>query len=474
MSPWTEVKNTTWVQHSCMQGHDAFTLLTTVSEDCLYLNVFVPTNASTAGPLPIMLFFYGGSWEQGSATFIVYNPSVMLRLSQDVVVVTANYRLGAFGFLASASLQAQDPDGSTGNYGLQDQRAAMQWIQRNGAAFGGDTKRVTIFGESAGAGSVTNHLVSPRSAGLFHRAIMESGPFAPWSAETLDTAAVKFVRVAVHAGCCVSNSSCNSSDASVVVCLRQLNSTALESASSGVSDGLLDWSPVIDGVDVVGMPEELAAQGKAANVPVMLGTNANEGTNFTPCPQDLPLDQWPAWAAQRYGQTLSETILPYYPPSEYKSPYWIDSQIFGDSLMTCPARRSGHWLSAGRAGVANPADVFVYYFNHTLLLVDLFAPSKGCFHGSELAFVFDLHLVQWTPEERELASAFVHYWVSFAATGTPSAPSQPQWPPFNATAPVTAMLSTEGILTPLLAFQDSVCGQLWDNVTLPSYIVWGH
>ena len=134
----------------------------------------------------------GGSWNEGAASFFVYNAENAIAYAEDVVVVTVNYRLNVFGFLASGALRAQDPDGSAGNYGLQDQRFAMGWVQRNGAAFGGDVSRVTIFGESAGAGSVSNHLLQPKAWPYFHRAIAESGPVAAWTAQTFDMAAAKY------------------------------------------------------------------------------------------------------------------------------------------------------------------------------------------------------------------------------------------------------------------------------------------
>lgn len=470
VTPWTDVLDATWVRNSCVQPHDAFTLFTEESEDCLYLNVFAPVNSSVPGPLPIMLFFYGGSWEEGSASFIVYNPSVVINLVKDVIIITTNYRLGAFGFLGSDSLRAAD--GSVGNYGLQDQRAAMEWIQRNGAAFGGDVKRVTIFGESAGAGSVTNHLVSPRSQGLFHRALMESGPFAQWSAQSMDIAEAKFVIAAAKLGCCPSSSNCSTNDTSIVDCLRKVNTTTLAANTHDLLDGTLEWSPVIDGVEVVDAPQSLAAQGKIADVPVLFGTNANEGTLFTRCPKDLNFSAYPAWAANRYGQNLSNVVLPNYPFSDYKSPFWLDAEIVGDSMMKCAARRSARWISTSRQNQTDAPGVFVYFFNHTLLVIDLFVPDKGCCHASELAFVFDLEIGLWTKEERELADAFVEYWTSFAANGVPGTATLPQWQAFNLTSQMTAELTTGTINTPLLNFADPIC-DFWDTVTLPDQIIWG-
>lgn len=146
-----------------------------LSEDCLYLNVYRPNPGATDALLPVMVFLYGGSWEYGGSSFPIYE-GYGFAGNQHVLLVTVNYRLDAFGFLGSRFLARETPDNSTGNFGLQDQRAALQWVQRNIANFGGDPARVMLFGESAGAGSVSNHGVLPRSEGLFVAAGMESGP----------------------------------------------------------------------------------------------------------------------------------------------------------------------------------------------------------------------------------------------------------------------------------------------------------
>jgi carboxylesterase type B len=174
-----------------------------------------------------MIFYYGGSWNQGSAMFPLYDGE---RLSSrgDTIVIAANYRLNVFGYLGSDSLRADDK--STGNFGTQDQRAAMEWVQKNAAALRADTNSVMIFGESAGAGSVSNHLVLPRSFPYYTRAAMESGPFADWIAQNLSIATRRFDIMVQHAGCAKSNSS----GSSIASCLRALNTTDIAKASHGL------------------------------------------------------------------------------------------------------------------------------------------------------------------------------------------------------------------------------------------------
>ena len=145
-----------------------------------------PSNASAGRA--VLVFFYGGSWKYGSAMCPLYTGKTLSH-HHDVITVALNYRLGVFGFSGSDRLRASD--GSTGNFGIQDQRAGLAWVRRNAAALGADTSRVLIFGESAGAGSVANHLVRPRSWGLFSRAAMESGPIASWSSQTLADASAR-------------------------------------------------------------------------------------------------------------------------------------------------------------------------------------------------------------------------------------------------------------------------------------------
>jgi para-nitrobenzyl esterase len=145
-----------------------------MSEDCLYLNVWTPAK-SPDEKLPVMVFFFGGGFKQVAFSMPVYNGTTLAK--KGVVVVTPNYRLGALGFLAHPQLDAESPHNASGNYGIMDQQAALQWVQKNIDRFGGDPSRVTIFGQSAGAESVLVHVASPTSKGLFQQAIVESGPF---------------------------------------------------------------------------------------------------------------------------------------------------------------------------------------------------------------------------------------------------------------------------------------------------------
>ena len=299
-----------------------------------------------------MLFFFGGSFTYGGASFPLYDGETDVALMKDVILVATNYRLNVFGFLAGDELQAESGDGSVGNYGLQDQRAAMRFIKSEIAAFGGDATRVTIFGESAGGASVSNHLVSPRSLGLFSGGIIESGSFSDWTAQPLSIARTRLPQVAA-------NLHCPTSGAPMLACLRAVNETAMLAADHGLTEAFLEWAPTIDGVEVVDDPRALVAAGKVAPVPVMLGFNADEGTLFDSAPTDLNASGYLAAIAEFVGPEVAPTIAAQYPLADYESPWWAVSAILRDSQMLCPGQQSAAWLgNSSRPG--GPKDVHVY------------------------------------------------------------------------------------------------------------------
>lgn len=244
--------------HVCPQGEWIWAIGSPgFSEDCLYLNIYTPSAPAPAGGYPVMLFLHGGSWVFGSGSFLLYDGTADEDLVQDVIIVTINYRLGALGFLAGQPLLDESTDGSVGNYGFQDQRAALQFVRSIIGSFGGDANTVMLFGESAGAGSTTNHLVSPRSQGLFQRAAMESGSFTPWAAQPLNISMSRFAPISTNVGCAGAGT-----NAQILACMRALNYSALLNGDkNNVPQGVIEWSPTIDGVELVGDPRDLLAAG---------------------------------------------------------------------------------------------------------------------------------------------------------------------------------------------------------------------
>lgn len=290
-----------------------------VSEDCLFLNIWAPMQNisqslnSSNTKLPVMLFIHGGSFNSGSG--VVYDSSALAQTG-NVITITINYRLGAFGFLAAGPLQSANALNSTGNYGLQDQRAALQWVQRNIAQFGGDPKRVTVFGESAGAISICHHLVSPHSAGLFSAALMESGLC---DARNMSFALTNSTSPFLNAISC-------SADGSLIECLRNRTSQEIFSAQrkvpSSAATGFLPWGPVIDGYELVKPPQEYLGNGTFSRVPVLLGTNLNEYSYFLCGRQAINISREGAteFLVGIFGKHRADEAIRLYDFEKYSSP----------------------------------------------------------------------------------------------------------------------------------------------------------
>jgi carboxylesterase type B len=447
-----------------------------VSEDCLYLNVFVPNKSPPPGGFATFFFVYGGSWIGGSST--IYDAMFDVKLTEDVIFVTINYRLGAFGFLASDTLRTTSPDGSTGNYGLQDQRAALQWWQQSASAFGGDPTKVMLVGESAGAGSTSCHLVAERSEGLFQRALMESGPFAPWTAMPYNISQLKYARLASIVGCASGLEFTAeevlriSSDDAVLNCLKAQNMSVINDAEHSLSEGdaRVDFAPTVDGVELTDLPEVLAAQGKIHDVPILLGSNRDEGTLFSQAPHDLNATGFLPYLEGKFGKSITDAMAPYYPLSDYPSPWWAETHIIGDGLLSCPSRRSARWIQ-NAPNRKNP--VFLYFFQHELEVIAIFAPDKGCCHASELVFVFNFDVALWSDAERALSDQFVRYWTRFAMTGNPNGGGDPNWPAYDTSADVLMVLDVGSSLGPLANVKKTQC-DAWDQTPIPSSLVFGH
>eukprot|EP00163_Fabomonas_tropica_P011007 TRINITY_DN2142_c0_g1_i3.p1 TRINITY_DN2142_c0_g1~~TRINITY_DN2142_c0_g1_i3.p1 ORF type:complete len:317 (-),score=67.20 TRINITY_DN2142_c0_g1_i3:80-1030(-) len=217
-APWDNPYDATYTREVCPQFKQDFVMWG--SEDCLYLNVYSPENATSSEPLPVMVWFYGGAYIFGDGYELGWYDGRNLARKRNVVIVTMNYRLSAFGFLGLKALADEDPNGSTGNYGVQDQLLALKWVQANINNFGGDPKQVTIFGQSAGGFSVCWHMVNPASAGLFRAAIMESGSCDTEEFfQTMDVAE-KFAGIYTDAAGCNQTKIGNAAD--FLTCLRKI------------------------------------------------------------------------------------------------------------------------------------------------------------------------------------------------------------------------------------------------------------
>lgn len=461
------------------------------SEDCLYLDVVAPSDSnsdSARAPVPVLAFIYGGAFELGDDNeFGLYNATALAEKT-GFVVVTLSYRVGVFGFLALDALAAEQPSHTTGNYGLQDQRAALQWVQRNIGAFGGDPSRVTLFGESAGGMSVCFHLSSSASAGLFAAAIIESGDcgipqmFVPREAAVRTGAAF-----AESLGCTQQGSNASAQ----LACMRALGTDAVMHHSSwpGGERGegpplpplapVVTFAPAVDGAwdGNIGTPLQRIRAGKHNRVPVIFGTNQDEGTIFVPLSPLIADVLWPLGEYERRAllahsvpaltrnESLFEQILAAYPVGSVAGAYASHdaavAAMLRDYVFVCEARRLRLAL------VASSTPAWQYLFRYAVRWP---IESLGTYHSSELPFVFR-HA--WPSEMRAfdaadwgVADTFTTFWANFAAGGDPNAGESPpvRWPPVDST-PGSPYLAIDAEPTIEQGLGDDVC-DLWDAVPL--------
>lgn len=422
----------------CLQRTGTGAMATLVGEeDCLSLNLWAPVEPGP--PRPVMVFIHGGGFIQGAGNLELYDSSLLAR-SADAVVVTFNYRIGALGFLATDELIAESEDGSAGNYGIQDQRAALQWVQRNIAAFGGDPSRVTIFGESAGAVSVCAQLGSPLSDGLYDRAIMQSGggcatlPPLTSSVPAIESAVDKSAPILAAAGC---------DGADVLSCLRGLDAVALTQAFYDGSEtsglGLPEIGPNIDGLVLPQQPLDRIAAGEA-DVPVIIGSNADESFIFlisTPVPTEMAYQN----LVRATVPALADDLLALYPVADYDSPKDAYHHLFSDVGFICPALSLVQAAAAGQ-----PA--YTYHFTHGLTGP---ASVAGAFHGLELFFLserFDQLPFAHTPNEADLqvGEDLREGWSLFA-NGQPLNIRGQSWPAYSEGEPAFMIFDDPSTVT---------------------------
>ena len=456
--PWEGVRDATEFGGSCAQL-ESLQAMASDSEDCLYLNVWTPEPAP-AEPLPVMVWFHGGGNESGSTADLVplgvgglFYDGRALAESHGVVVVTTNYRLGPLGFFHHPALAGEGSP--TGNQGLLDQRRALEWVRDNIAAFGGDPDRVTIFGESAGSIDVCLHVVSPGSAGLFHRAISQSGGCTTRMAEPADLeAGVAAFTEAM--GC--------TGAADALACLRELPAAELLAVppvdgappeplpgGGGYQGGTPRWGfgPMVDGEVITDQPRALFDQGAAADVPYILGSNTDEGTLFHIGAIAVEsADELLAALERRFGDRAPD-IADAYPLAEFESPNDALQRITGDAALVC----STH--DTARRAAAAGLDVWMYNFDFPLPIPGL--EFLGATHGAEIAFVFES--VEGD-EQATVGAPMRGYWTRLAATGDPNG-DELAWPAFSSEADARINFTTELSVVP--DFRADECA-LWRSL----------
>ena len=371
------------------------------SEDCLNLNVWAPEGARD---LPVMVWIHGGGHRIGSGAFPIYDGGALAR--QGVVLVTINYRIGLLGYFAHPALtQEASPEAPLGNYGMMDQIAALEWVQRNIAAFGGDPNQVTIFGESAGGASSLYLLASPRARGLFHRAIVQSGGGLQRPA-SLRTQEEQGVAAAARIGL--------GADASAADLRAATSAQWIEAL--GNLEGL-GFGPFIDGRLITEAPSRAFAEDRAADVPLMIGANDNEASVTT----SLGV---PANALNVLGPGLATLRALYGDVSEAE----FQRQALGDAFFVAPAA----WVAAQAADGA-PS----YLYHYTYVPARRRGASAGAAHGSEIPSIFQtwdrlpIPPALITDEDRAFSAMISSCWVSFARTGQPACAGGAAWPAYS-------------------------------------------
>jgi para-nitrobenzyl esterase len=432
------------------------------SEDCLYLNIWTPSSA-TPESLPVMVFIHGGGNMSGSTSEMpvpgvpTYDGQALAERG-NVVVVTVQYRLNTFGYFVHPALDSESPAGTSGNYGLMDQLAALRWVQDTIRAFGGDPARVILFGESGGATDVCALYASPLAAGLFRAALVESGgcgglpksQVQEWSAKT------------------VAKTSCAAAP-EVLTCLRALDGASLVKAMDSTTvdqNGrvVTPTGPTIDGDVLPDSPLALMSRGQQSHVPFIVGTNASETAS--------PIFRLPATvSAAQYEQFVrnlfpsqANQVLAEYPLADYPSGRDALVAVTTDFQFTCPAR------TYARAAASNQSEpVYRYFYTQVMQGGAAQTAAIGATHGYELFFVFQhlqaLPTYRPTASDTALEAAMLGFWTSLAAAGEPNAAGgSVAWPAYDTKTDSyidlgTPVVAGAGVRTAKCDFWDALRGR---------------
>jgi para-nitrobenzyl esterase len=412
------------------------------SEDCLYLNVWTAAK-SASERRPVIVWTYGGAFTGGAGSLAMYDGDALAR--KGAVVVTYNYRLGIFGFLAHPELTKESSHNSSGNYAMMDMATVLRWVQKNIANFGGDPKRVTIDGESAGSMLVSAMVASPQGKGLFQRAIGQSGAWMGISVGRMTTRA--------------------QAEENGQKMMQALGASSIAELRANPADELLKnarggFAIIVDGWYV---PEDLSItydNHKQNDVDLLVGSNHDEGTFFARPGASVNAEQFSGTAKRRFTDQ-ADAYMKLYPASS-------DTEASASQLAAFRDEMGWHMREwAQLQSERGKAKAYLYYFTHVPPTAPG-QPSRGATHTADLAYMFDNRPpnVMWTDVDKKLADTMSSYWVNFAATGNPNGKGLPEWPVFSAkkgdqniVLGDTVMVG-QGIDPAMLAFYDSFYSKL--------------
>jgi para-nitrobenzyl esterase len=422
---WAGVRPAMQYGSDCMQlpfPSDAAPLGTPPSEDCLYLNVWTPAH-SPKEKLPVMVWIYGGGFVNGGSSPAVYSGSHFAQ--NGVVFVSFNYRVGRFGFFAFPALSREGAGQPLGNYAYMDQIAALHWVQRNIRAFGGNPSDVTVFGESAGGGSVFMLLTSPVTKGLFQKAIVESGGGrdALMGVRYLDRTSPHGLPSAEELG--VNFAKANGITGTDAAALAQLRALPAEKVVDGLNMASMGRAastyggPIQDGAIVTMTPQQALESGHYWKVPLIIGANS----------ADIGFPRWhtlaDTWAAFGPDADKAQAV---FDPAKSGNVMLVGFAIGAEMMMIEPAR----FVAASLAAAGVPS--YEYRFSYVAESIRRQVP--GAFHATEIPFVFDTVSDKYgaalAPADEAIAKQANAYWINFAKTGDPNAPGLPHWPAYTA------------------------------------------
>lgn len=454
---WSGVRKADQFGPACAQGQVAADgkLAAGISEDCLYLNVWTP--AKRAGEkLPVLVWIYGGGFAGGRTADPLFDGAALA--SKGVVYVSVAYRVGVMGFFAHPELSAENRRlhgvAASGNYGLLDLVASLQWVRQNIAAFGGDPDKVTIWGESAGAIAVSMLAVAPQAKGLFHGAISDSGgSFGPTRTPTAPGENVPPLAIAEQAGVTLAGKL----GAGTLAALRAKSAGEVMAQARGV--GGIGW-PILDRWVIPDDQHVLYEKGAYHDTPILVGINSDEGASFS---RTTDRAQFEADTRTRFGPH-ADTIRKAYPPAADGSIKQAARDVMREASFGWHT-----WVWAKLQSDRGGSPAYVYYMDQRppYPADSRNADVAGVPHGAELAYVFqklELTPLPWTDADRRISDAMATYWTNFAKTGNPNGTGQPNWPAFTSRDPQR------------MVFKGTAQAQRYDNLAqlaaMDAYFAW--